>query len=141
MEIFQNVKVGRRLCEILHMVAIEIVMNSTDGAQQFVWYATVAKSLVCYGRYCISGRLLPPRSKPHGSPDGPYLSRLIGGMDTLCNSKLHYFSSMITRSYLSSQDFGTVKVATAVYFLLTYRLITVRQRLFKYLVTSLMASH
>jgi len=73
MEIFQNVTVGRRLCEILHMVAIEIVMNSTDGAQQFVWYATVAKSLACYGRYCISGRLLPPRSKPHGNPDGPCL--------------------------------------------------------------------
>jgi len=33
------------------------------------------------------------------------------------------FSRTITRSYFSSKNFGTVKAATPIYFLLTYRLI------------------
>jgi len=33
------------------------------------------------------------------------------------------FSSTIARGYFSSKDFGTVKAATPIYFLLTYRLI------------------
>ena len=106
-EIFQNVKKWRKSsCQILPLVSIKIVINSTDGAQHFA-NAVVARSpIYLRGIPYFMPRLLLHRRKPMVNPNIRYLRPICQFTHSVSRNYI-MLCSKISRSYFCNQQFVT----------------------------------